>query len=436
MNHYKNIAAGIGYQLRTLTTTERENTSSSADNSSAGEARVLSNVTPTIPSAEKKTRTLCEDIMARRVVNRQQLDGYRADGANPRLKVTYGDIRSSTPLHCAATAGNGMAVAAIVASEQQGLVDEANGNGLTPLALICGAKILDERYCPRFSSTAEEHDARLTGLEALLGANANQYHRMGRDRLRPIHYAARSNFPGLIRRLVEQEQPTGIDSAAARSTSVIDSQDRLGNTPLHVAAKHNALEATETLIDLGAQTTVINSQGQTPLHLLCMDQSNNNHRGGELACLLLSDKSHVDGDLVDKQKNTWLGYAAKNGMNTLLDHVKSINPSALCSREQRIKAAHAARRNVDTGRKSNISPEAASKVFSLLKSFSGVKPHNLQGMCLVVIRETLLKKLEQDQQSIGQGACGATRSLDDAVAGLCMYFRDKEKLRDDQAFFN
>ena len=436
MNHYKDIAAGVGHQLRSLTTTGRENTSSSATNSSAGEARVLSNVTPTIPSAEKKTRTLCEDIMARRVVNRQQLDGYRADGANPRLKVTYGDIRSSTPLHCAATAGNGMAVAAIVASEQQGLVDEANGNGLTPLALICGAKILDERYCPRFSSTAEEHDARLTGLEALLGANANQYHRMGRDRLRPIHYAARSNFPGLIRRLVEQEQPTGIDSAAARTTSVIDSQDRLGNTPLHVAAKHNALEATETLIDLGAQTTVINSQGQTPLHLLCMDQSNNNHRGGELACLLLSDKSHVDGDLVDKQKNTWLGYAAKNGMNTLLDHVKSINPSALSSHEQRIKAAHAARRNVDTGRKSNISPEAASKVFSLLKSFSGVEPHNLQGMCLVVIRETLLKKLEQDQQSIGQGACGATRSLDDAVADLYMYFRDKEKLCDDRAFFN
>lgn len=433
MNHYKGIAEGIGYQLRTLTTTERENTSSPADNSSAGEPRVLSNVTPTIPDAGMETRRLCKDIMQHRVVNRQQLDTYRAD---LRMMVTYGDIRSSTPLHCAATAGNGMAVAAIVASEQQGLVDEANGNGLTPLALICGAKILDERYCPRFSSTAEEHDARLTGLEALLGANANQYHRMGRDKLRPIHYAASSNFPGLIRRLVEQEQPTGIDSAAARTTSVIDSQDRLGNTPLHVAAKHNALEATETLIDLGAQTTVINKHGQTPLHLLCMDQSNNNHRGGDLACLLLSDKSHVDGDLVDKQKNTWLGYAAKNGMNTLLDHLKSINPSALSSREERIKAAHAARRNVDTGRKSNISPEAASKVFSLLKSFSGVEPHNLQGMCLVVIRETLLKKLEQDQQSIGQGACGATRSLDDAVADLCMYFTDKKKLRDDRAFFN
>ena len=403
MNHYKGIAAGIGASLRALTAFGPETTSGSADNGngSAGEARVLTNVTPTIPSdTRKKIFKLCQDLMERRVTNREQLETYQVDLS---MMCTFGDIRGSTPLHCAAVAGNGMAVAAIIASEQGVVVDEIDGNGLTPLALICGAKVLDEKICPRFNSVSEEHDARRTGLEVLLGANADQYYRMGKDRLRPIHYAAGSNFPGLIRRLVEQDQPAGIDSAA-RTTSVIDSSDRLGNTPLHVAAKHNALEATQTLIDLGAKTTVINEHGQTPLHLLCMDQSNNNHRGGELACLLLSDESHVDGDLVDKQKKTWLDYAAKNGMCTLIDHVASINPSALSSLERRIKAAHAARRNVATGRKSNISPEAASKVFNLLKSFSGGEPRNLQGLCLVVIRETLLKKLKQDQQSMGQGA--------------------------------
>ena len=435
MNHYKGIAAGIGASLRALTAFGPETTSGSADNGngSAGEARVLTNVTPTIPfDTRKKIFKLCQDLMERRVTNREQLETYQVDLS---MMCTFGDVRGSTPLHCAAVAGNGMAVAAIIASEQGVVVDEIDGNGLTPLALIYGAKVLDEKICPRFNSVSEEHDAMRTGLEVLLGANADQYYRMGKDRLRPIHYAAGSNFPGLIRRLVEQDQPAGIDSAA-RTTSVIDSPDRLGNTPLHVAAKHNALEATQTLIDLGAKTTVINEHGQTPLHLLCMDQSNNNHRGGELACLLLSDESHVDGDLVDKQKKTWLDYAAKNGMCTLIDHVASINPSALSSLERRIKAAHAARRNVATGRKSNISPEAASKVFNLLKSFSGGEPRNLQGLCLVVIRETLLKKLKQDQQSMGQGACSAPRSLDDALADLCMYFLDKEKLCDDRAFFN
>ena len=437
MKHYKNIAAGIGPELQSLTTFGRENTSdSSADNGSAGGARALSDVTPTIPpGAGIKTRKLCENIMKRRVVNQQQLDTYRAEGADLGMRVTYGDIRGLTPFQCAAVAGNGMAVAAIVASEQEVLVNAADGNGLTPLALICRAKDFDDKTYPRVDSASDEHDARLTGLEALLGANANQ-HRMDSAGLKPIHYAAGSNFPGLIRRLVEQDQPTGIDSAA-RTISIIDSPDQHGNTPLHAAAKHNALESTKTLIDLGAQTTVINRQEQTPLHLLCMDRSNNNIRGGELACLLLSDKSDVEDGRVDKKlRMTWSDYAAKNGMGILLEYVTDHSRSALNSRERRIKAAHTARDNVATGRKSKISPEAASKVFNLLKSLPEDHPHNLQGLCLVVIREALLKKLKQDQQSAGQGACGATRSLDDALADLHMYFRDKEKLLDDQAFFN
>ena len=436
MNHYKGIAAGIGASLRALTAFGPETTSGSADNGngSAGEARVLTNVTPTIPfDTRKKIFKLCQDLMERRVTNREQLETYQVDLS---MMCTFGDVRGSTPLHCAAVAGNGMAVAAIIASEQEILVDEVDGNGLTPLALICGAKVLNENICPRFDSASEEHDARRTGLEVLLGANANQYYRMGQNKLRPIHYAAGSNFPGLIHRLVEQDQPTGIDSAA-RTISIIDSPDQHGNTPLHAAAKHNALESTKTLIDLGAQTTVINRQEQTPLHLLCMDRSNNNIRGGELACLLLSDKSDVEDGRVDKKlRMTWSDYAAKNGMGILLEYVTDHSRSALNSRERRIKAAHTARDNVATGRKSKISPEAASKVFNLLKSLPEDHPRNLQGLCLVVIRETLLKKLKQDQQSMGQGACSAPQSLDDALADLCMYYRDKENLRDDQAFFN
>ena len=306
-SHYKGIAASIGASLQSMTF-ESENTSDSADDGSAGAARGLPDVTPTIPSgARKKTVGLCNGLMERRVVDLEQIQTYLAKGADLNMKVTFGGIRGSNSLHCAAIAGNGMAVAAIIASGQLAQINEVDGDGLTPLALICGAKVLDKNICPRFNSTSEERDARRMGMEALLVAGANQY-RMDRNNLRPIHHAAGRNLPGLIHRLVEQEQSTGIDGAAP-TTGVVNCSDRQGNTPLHVAASHNALDATKTLLDLDAQTTLTNRHRQTPLHLLCMVRGHNNERGGELACLLLNNG--VDGDLVDNRKMTWSDYAAK-----------------------------------------------------------------------------------------------------------------------------
>lgn len=47
----------------------------------------------------------------------------------------------------------------------------------------------------------------------------------------------------------------------------INLQDREGNTPLHVAVEKEQQTAIETLIDLGADTSILNGAKMAPVHL-------------------------------------------------------------------------------------------------------------------------------------------------------------------------
>ena len=49
----------------------------------------------------------------------------------------------------------------------------------------------------------------------------------------------------------------------------INAQDKIGNTPLHWAVKHNQPKAIDYLIEQGANTTILNEQNMAPLHLAC-----------------------------------------------------------------------------------------------------------------------------------------------------------------------
>lgn len=52
-----------------------------------------------------------------------------------------------------------------------------------------------------------------------------------------------------------------------KKTPDINLQDREGNTPLHVAVEKGQQTAIETLIDLGADTSILNFAKMAPVHL-------------------------------------------------------------------------------------------------------------------------------------------------------------------------
>ena len=47
----------------------------------------------------------------------------------------------------------------------------------------------------------------------------------------------------------------------------VNTTDETGNTPLHIAAQHNAYETAVVLLENGADTSAENDKGHTPLHI-------------------------------------------------------------------------------------------------------------------------------------------------------------------------
>ena len=77
--------------------------------------------------------------------------------------------------------------------------------------------------------------------------------------------------------------------ARSGAAEVCASRDAAGDTPLHGAALHGAVDAAQLLIASGADACAVNGRGQTPLHLACM------HAGAaELVAALLDAGADVD----------------------------------------------------------------------------------------------------------------------------------------------
>ncbi|CAB0041378.1 unnamed protein product [Trichogramma brassicae] len=49
----------------------------------------------------------------------------------------------------------------------------------------------------------------------------------------------------------------------------VDARDKLGNTPLHLALANQRRGSTELLLKRGADPTLVNEKGETPLHIVC-----------------------------------------------------------------------------------------------------------------------------------------------------------------------
>ncbi|XP_023313583.1 ankyrin-3-like [Trichogramma pretiosum] len=95
----------------------------------------------------------------------------------------------------------------------------------------------------------------------------------------------------------------------------VDAQDKTGQTPLHYAVSHDCKkQIVQLLLENGANPNLSNSEGSTPLHIICKRDELND---GVLANILfeISDKRHqpLQVDTVDNSGQTALHYAVAKG---------------------------------------------------------------------------------------------------------------------------
>lgn len=115
----------------------------------------------------------------------------------------------------------------------------------------------------------------------------------------PLHYAAGTGSPAIIRALLD----AGAD-INARSTN------RQDMTPIHDAADDGNTSAVELLIEAGAAPEVENDDGQTGLHLAC--------EYGHVETVKAFIRAGCNPDHADPKGRTPLHYAARNGEHDMI----------------------------------------------------------------------------------------------------------------------
>lgn len=131
---------------------------------------------------------------------------------------------------------------------------------------------LDQHYTPwkpiHMASLWGFNNARVPVAHALASAGADLDAMSPLDGFRPIHLAAMPNRVDMIKFLVSQGVDINCRTADCPAIDLPDENGPLkgyGCTALMVAAAEGFIEATECLIELGADPTAVNSQGFTAL---------------------------------------------------------------------------------------------------------------------------------------------------------------------------
>ncbi|CAB0029347.1 unnamed protein product [Trichogramma brassicae] len=94
-------------------------------------------------------------------------------------------------------------------------------------------------------------------------------------------------------------------------TVEIDAVDKLGNSPLHLALRFNNNQVAELLIKTGADPTVANEEGLTPLHIIC-ERYHDDGLIDRFFKIIEEVKLSVQVDVVDKSGRTPLQLAVMN----------------------------------------------------------------------------------------------------------------------------
>eukprot|EP00523_Entomoneis_sp_CCMP467_P006557 CAMPEP_0168728694 /NCGR_PEP_ID=MMETSP0724-20121128/5816_1 /TAXON_ID=265536 /ORGANISM="Amphiprora sp., Strain CCMP467" /LENGTH=274 /DNA_ID=CAMNT_0008775547 /DNA_START=195 /DNA_END=1019 /DNA_ORIENTATION=- len=147
-----------------------------------------------------------------------------------------------TPLHWASARGNLEMVHFLAGHGGTHTIDRQDKCGATALFLAVSGGCLDIARCLVLSH----------------GADMAQQARRGYT---PLHSASWNNHVDLVRFLVVQ--------GAAAADDIIHVRDNCGRTPLHAASEAGHLEATRFLLQHGADVTIRNKKGETPLDVAC-----------------------------------------------------------------------------------------------------------------------------------------------------------------------
>ncbi|MCG8340757.1 MAG: ankyrin repeat domain-containing protein, partial [Cytophagales bacterium] len=199
---------------------------------------------------DNKTRTPLHNAAAQG--NKEVIEALLGKGA----KVNAQDENRRTPLHDAAAAGNKDAVEALLGGGADVNAEDKDGN--TPLQLATQQAIIDllvnlkdeNGDTPLFKAIKEGRVARVE--DALdKGADVNL---VDSDNQTPLHCAAAGGYAEIVQMLLAQGAP-------------VDAQDSKKQTPLHCAAAGGYAEIVQMLLDEGADHTAEDDNGKTPLAL-------------------------------------------------------------------------------------------------------------------------------------------------------------------------
>ncbi|KAI5122550.1 hypothetical protein M0805_005277 [Coniferiporia weirii] len=154
-----------------------------------------------------------------------------------KANVNIKDSSGWTPLHCAVSAGRESIVRELLGAGAN--INEKTTQGMTPL---------------HYAASKQWNDIGKLLVER--GADINA--RNGANQL-PLHRAATTGSTGFVRLLLNP--PEG--SAKPR----LNTADRVGNTPLHLAMESAHAEVAVMLIEAGADRERTNVDGETPEQL-------------------------------------------------------------------------------------------------------------------------------------------------------------------------
>ena len=181
------------------------------------------------------------------------------------IQTEYDNLRSSTPLLCAASAGNrNMAKLLLERGADPNLADSIwprqtplhqaaclGHKELMALLIKSGAEVNvydDFGATPLHKATYKGHKELIAAL-IKSGAKVNVSDNQG---MKPLHKAAYKGHKDLTAVLI-------------KSGAEVNVSDNKGKTPLHIAASKGHMEATRTLIEMGAEVNACDDDGRTPL---------------------------------------------------------------------------------------------------------------------------------------------------------------------------